>query len=245
MREQGRTSGINSIKKLKWGSHICQFYQTKEDLINILVPYFQAGLENNELCMWITSDPLSTQDAKKALARKVKNIDNYITQGQMEILDYRQWYIKTGTFEQNEVLQGWAEKESQALACGFDGLRVTGNGNIRWLEQIDWKDFTEYEAAVNSVIDTYHIIAICSYPLQKCGTSEILEVMKNHHLALLRRGSTWGFIKNDCNILLAEANEALQTSSRFLEIANRHSEMRPIRQVNNPRCSSSQIQSYF
>ncbi|HEY0087527.1 MAG TPA: MEDS domain-containing protein, partial [Candidatus Lokiarchaeia archaeon] len=55
MEKQIRDSGINFIGKIPWGTHFCQFYQAKDDLIDILVPYFKAGLENDEFCMWITS----------------------------------------------------------------------------------------------------------------------------------------------------------------------------------------------
>ncbi|NLO29334.1 MAG: hypothetical protein GX120_02190, partial [Methanosarcina mazei] len=67
MKGQNRESGIDAIGDIPWGTHFCQFYQTKEDLIEIFIPYFKAGLENNELCLWITSDPLGVEDAKEAL----------------------------------------------------------------------------------------------------------------------------------------------------------------------------------
>jgi len=65
MAERIRKSGIGSIGDIPWGTHFCQFYQTKEDLLDILVPYFKAGLENNEFCMWITAKPLKEQEAFK------------------------------------------------------------------------------------------------------------------------------------------------------------------------------------
>jgi hypothetical protein len=34
-----------------WGTHFCQFYQEQHDPVDIPVPYFKAGLENNEFCM--------------------------------------------------------------------------------------------------------------------------------------------------------------------------------------------------
>ncbi len=37
-----RYSGIGIIGDLSWGTHFCQFYQTREDLIDILVPYFKT-----------------------------------------------------------------------------------------------------------------------------------------------------------------------------------------------------------
>jgi len=67
------------------GIHLCQFYQNKEDLIDVLVPYFKAGLENNEFCMWITSEPLGVEDAKTSLKRTVENLDDYIETSQISI----------------------------------------------------------------------------------------------------------------------------------------------------------------
>jgi hypothetical protein len=53
MNKNLRNSGINIIGDVPRGTHFCQFYQTREDLMDILVPYFKAGQENNEFCMWV------------------------------------------------------------------------------------------------------------------------------------------------------------------------------------------------
>ena len=71
MQEEMRHSGIDVIGSVPWGTHFCQFYQTKQDLVDILVPYFKAGLENNEFCMWITSEPLEVAEAREAMRRAV------------------------------------------------------------------------------------------------------------------------------------------------------------------------------
>jgi len=39
-----RNSGINIIGYIPQGTHFCQFYETPEDLTDLLVPYFKAGL---------------------------------------------------------------------------------------------------------------------------------------------------------------------------------------------------------
>jgi len=62
-----RKTGIDIIGDVPWGTHFCQFYQTKQDLIDILVPYFKAGLENNEFCMWVTSEPLNKKEAEEVM----------------------------------------------------------------------------------------------------------------------------------------------------------------------------------
>src|SRR3990170_1170585 len=93
-----RDSGIALIGEVPWGTHFCQFYQTPQDLIDILVPYFQQGLEHDEFCMWVTSEPLKVDEAKAALRRVVPDLDERILRGQIEIIDYSDWYTATGRF---------------------------------------------------------------------------------------------------------------------------------------------------
>ena len=193
MQEKTRKTGIDVIGDVPWGRHYCLFYQTQKDLIDILVPYYKAGLENNEFCMWVTSEPLKVEYAKAALKKVVKNLDNFIKKGQIEILDYRQWYTKSGKFEADEVLKGCVEKENQALKRGFDGLRLSGN--ISWLEKKDWRNFADYEEEVNKLIGKYRMIAICTYSLDKCGPFEVIDVVSNHQFALIRREGEWVMIE--------------------------------------------------
>ncbi len=210
MEKQLRESGIPVIGDVPWGTHFCQFYQTKDDLIDILVPYFKAGLQNNEFCMWVTSEPLRVEDASRALKKVVKNLDTYIKKGQVEILDAGEWYTKSGRFDCSGVLQGWVEKEKQALRNGFDGLRLTGN--TFWLEKSDWKDFADYEAAVNSVIGQHRMIAVCSYCLDKCNASEVIDVVSNHQFAIIRQEGEWRLIESSEH---KRAEEEIRNLAKF------------------------------
>jgi len=189
-----RNTGIALIGDVPWGTHFCQFYKTKKDLLDILVPYFKAGLENNEFCMWVTSEPLSVEDAKKAMKKAVPRFEDYVRSGQIEIIPYNQWYTLGGNFEEKRVLKGWVDRLRSALNKGFDGLRLTGN--TFWIEKKDWKAFTDYEAAVNSVIGRYRMLAICTYSLRKCGVAEIVDVVKNHEFALAMKDGEWQVISN-------------------------------------------------
>ena len=77
-------------------------YQTKEDLVDTLLPYFKAGLENNEFCMWVTSQPLGVEEAKEALRGAFPDFDVYLERGQIEIIPYNQWFVKEGFLIQAE-----------------------------------------------------------------------------------------------------------------------------------------------
>ncbi|MGD0518591.1 MAG: MEDS domain-containing protein [Thermoguttaceae bacterium] len=185
-------TGIDVIGDVPWGTHFCQFYQTKQDLIDVLAPYFREGLHRNEYCIWITSQPLEADEAKIALARIVPDLDDYLRRGQIEILDYGKWYKALGKFEADRVLQGWIDKEKYARGQGYEGLRLSGN--IFWLEKQDWKDFSDYEALINDVIGNYRMLAVCTYPLDKYDASEVIDVVSNHQFALIKQSGDWKII---------------------------------------------------
>ncbi len=144
--------------------------------------------------MWIASQPLQAAEAKIALALAVPDLDRRIAAGQIEILDYHQWYVLDGRFDADRVLRGWVDKLEAGLQRGFEGLRLTGN--TFWLEDRLWKDFSNYEAAVDSVIGQYRMLALCTYSLDKCGAFQVMDVVRNHQFALIRHGEKWEIIQS-------------------------------------------------
>ncbi len=194
MSEKLRRSGIDIINDVPWGTHFCQFYRTKEDLLDILLPYFKAGLENNEFCMWITSEPLSDQEALEAIRKSIPGSDRYLANGQIEILPHSEWYLEAGRFSSGRVLGGWVEKLNEALVRGYEGLRLSGN--TFWLEREEWRDFLAYEEEVNNIVGKYPMIAMCTYSLDKCGSADVLEVVNTHQFALSMRDGKWDLVES-------------------------------------------------
>lgn len=223
METQLRTSGIELIGFVPWGTHFCQFYKTTEDLLDILVPYFKAGLMNNEFCMWITAKPLEDDAAKTAMREAIPDFDDYVDRGQIEIMPYSDWYIVDGNFDSERVLQGWIDKLGKALERGYDGLRLTGN--TFWLEKDSWNAFTDYELEVENVIHDYKMIAICSYSLDKCNVNEILDVMSAHQFALIAKDDQWKIVESfDFKRARSSLNKTIGTlqdlNSRFQCLLN-------------------------
>lgn len=62
-----RRIGIPGTTTTRWGEHLCAFFYTKADLLNLIVPYVKAGLEDNEFCLWITGGPVTKTEALEAL----------------------------------------------------------------------------------------------------------------------------------------------------------------------------------
>jgi len=158
----------------------------------MLAPYFAAGLQQDEFCLCVTSDPSGVEGAKTGLRNVAPYLDRYLDMGQIEIWDYHDWYLRGGHFDADRVFGQWVEREDRALDFGYKGLRITGD--VAWLEKGDWPDFMAYEAEVNRVLRQHRMIALCTYPLDRCTADGVLEVVRNHQSAIGRIAGKWEMV---------------------------------------------------
>ncbi|MBP0446744.1 MEDS domain-containing protein [Roseomonas sp. SSH11] len=206
-------SGIEAIGDVAWGTHFCQFYETADDLVSTLVPYFKAGLDGSERCMWVTAQPLRAHDATDALRNAVPELDRRLARGDIEIMDHDQWYqTGQGKMGADAVISGWLQRKEEALSRGYAGLRVTGN--TYFLEANDWDSFAEYEAKVNGCLCDQRILTLCSYCTLRCDAGGALDVVQNHEFALARRRGAWTMIESSS---VKQAKGALARANAELE----------------------------
>ncbi|HPT81131.1 MAG TPA: PocR ligand-binding domain-containing protein [Methanosarcina thermophila] len=194
MSEKLRRSGIDIIGDLPWGIHFCQFYRTKDDLTEVLIPYFKAGLGSNEFCLWITAEPLSAEEAEEALRKAVPDFDVYLKNGQIEIIPHNYWYAKEDILDSERALNGWVEKLSQAQENGYEGVRFSWNTS--WLKKEDWGNFVDYERKTNDVVSNYRIISLCTYSLDAHDVTEAIAIAANHQFSLVKKEGKWEQVDN-------------------------------------------------
>ncbi len=180
-----RKSGISLIGDLPWGSHFCQFYQTRKDLLDVLVPYFKAGLENNELCVWVTPEGLDVEVAKKALKKAVPHFETYSKNGRIEIIPSGLWHARGG-----KSGKAIASRVDKAISEGLDGLRLACTA---FSGKKNSKAFFCYGT---DVINRDNIIAAFTYPRDEFDAVGLMEVVKNHRFALLQNAGKWKIIES-------------------------------------------------
>ncbi len=188
-----RRTGVNVLGDMPWGTHVCMFYETKEDLLDTVVPYFKAGLESHEFCLWAPSDPVTVEEARTALGRRIQDFDRHLAAGDMEIVSGREWYLKGDQFDLERITKGWDDKLRGALAKGYEGMRASGNAF--WLNTKHWKEFCDYERALNKSLEGLPMTVLCTYPLVVSGAAEVLEVARAHQLAVARRKGDWELVE--------------------------------------------------
>jgi len=119
MTPEMRKTGVDVVGDMPWGTHFCLFYETKADLLEVLVSYCKAGLENQEFCLWVVAEPLTSEDARRALKQAVPDFDQYFADQSIEIVAARDWYLQGGSFDLKRVIAGWDEKLARAAAKGY------------------------------------------------------------------------------------------------------------------------------
>jgi C4-dicarboxylate-specific signal transduction histidine kinase len=221
-----RKTGIGVVGDVPWGTHFFLFHETKDDLLDTLVPYFKAGLEAKELCIWAISEPLTENEVRHALGKEIPDINAYLEDQSMQIVQGREWYMSGDDLDLERVTHGWNQKLEFALSAGYAGLRLSAG--TAWLEKRHWKEFLEYEGEVNHSINEQPMLALCSYPLIGSAAAEILDVTRTHQFAVVRRNGRWEVVetselkqaKREIQRLNDELEQRVLERTRQLTLAN-------------------------
>lgn len=164
------------------GSHLCAFYETKEDLIDLVLPFFDAGSNQGELCVWMMPDCVRAEAAEAV-----------VSEHRIDLYPGRTLYMKGSRFERGPVVSFWNDRLQQALATSRSGMRASGDAF--WLQAADWDAFLDYEADLTTMIADKPITLLCTYPLSVSKAGDIVDVAGVHHVAIAKRKRDWEVIK--------------------------------------------------
>jgi signal transduction histidine kinase len=226
-----RKTGINVVGDLPWGAHFCYFYETKQDLLDILIPYFKTGLENKEFCLWVISNSelLTVEEATRALRNALPDLDRYVAERSIEVVGHEDWFLGGNTFDPYKVADRFKQKLNEALARGYAGMRV--NGSPAWLHNGGPKELRKFEAELDKLFPNERTIASCTYPLATIGADEIFDVVRTHQFAIARRQGEWEVI---------ETPELIQAKQEIRRL-NEELEQRVIERTNDLRVANEEL----
>ena len=205
---------------MPWGSHFCIFFETKKDLLDILVPYFKAGLERNEFCLWTVGvEFVTVKAAKEALAKRVPELETFLRKGNIQILTHKQLFGIRGRIDATTAIARVRKKAADAMAIGLAGLRW--NGSPTWVRlNLKARRYREFESEIDALQAGLRIMAACTFPLNLSGADVILDAARTHQFTVTVRNGVWKRVEiGDINAAIREATPALeQLSFRQREI---------------------------
>lgn len=187
-----RDTGLEAVGEVAWGTHFCVFYETKKDLLEIVVPFFKAGLEANEFCLWIVanSEWLTINEAKAVLHESVPDLDRLLKNGNIEIVPYYKWFLTGRAVNVQKAIARFRQKVSEAAKEGFSGTRLTGSP--AWMRNnLRARSFREFEQIFDCQLTREPMIAACTFPLRLSGAEDILNAARTHQFAITVRKGAW------------------------------------------------------
>ncbi|PYK26378.1 MAG: hypothetical protein DME59_07855 [Verrucomicrobia bacterium] len=211
-----RDTGLKAVGEVPWGTHFSIFYETKKDLLEIVVPFFKAGLQANEFCLWIVanSELLTINEAKAVLHEAVPDLDRLLKNGNIEIVPYSEWFLTGRAVNIRKAIARFRQKVSEAANRGFSGTRLTGSP--AWMrDNLRARSFRQFEQKFDGQLTREQMIAACTFPLKLSGAEDILDAARTHQFAVTVRKGAWKRV--EIADIESAKREARQTTSPELE----------------------------
>jgi len=186
--EEYRESGIQHLGLIRWGTHIAYLCRDDDEMAEVLVPYIEKGLEENELCACIISEMLS-EKTRELLTNEIPDLQKYMAKGQLQFLSHHNWHSSNGSFDVQEALDGTVRKYEEALANGYSGLRVTGD--VFWLDESNWDSFMNYEDLLDEIAKDSKSLVICIYKETECTIDKIVDIVNRHNYVIRKTNDSW------------------------------------------------------
>lgn len=199
-------------RNVELGAHIVLLYEKESELLEIFPPFFAAGLKNNELCIVVYPSLKLKQKIEKKLSRLV-NLKNYIKENKIEFVHYKKFYFKNNVFSEEKVYQLIDKKLNSIGFKDVDGVR--GAGDMSWVTDKSLKKVLVYEKDLTKKYNKAHMLLMCSYPMKKLSTPDIVDIIQSHNLILYKKGKKWHLSEPTERRILKEEIEGLEKFTKF------------------------------
>ncbi len=159
--------------------HAFFLYNDVDERHELLTAYLKQGLDNNELCILVTSElPNDILQSFSSLGFDAKTA--YKNQS-LRIFKMNQTYLPDGQFSADYMFNNVATFINEAKADGYNGLRTAGE--MSWLaERPEYAEAAEaYEHNVNNLCTPdLNFIGLCLYPVQDAFTDILASAARTH-----------------------------------------------------------------
>ncbi len=159
--------------------HACFFYDSNQQRHKVLANYFQEGLDNNELCVFVA--PETPQQVLAGFKTLGHDLSEAVASGAFRIFDMDSSYMSDGQFVSDFMMQNVKIFIKDAKSNGYSGLRTAGE--MTWLYSAP--EFTEeakqYESAINNLnTPGSHFTGVCLYSTENANTKIVADSMQTH-----------------------------------------------------------------
>jgi len=164
--------------------HACAFFHTKEEEYRVLMPFIMEGFERGDRAFHIV-DPEHRAAHLERLAHEGVDIAAAEAKGQLEVLNWRETYLKDGRFDQHRMIETLLAMIDPAKAP--EGKTSRNIANMEWAleDRPGSHEIVEYEARLNQALPPQHAPVVCTYDLSKFDASVVIDIMRTHPMVII------------------------------------------------------------
>lgn len=164
--------------------HACAFFHTKEEEYRVLMPFIMEGFERGDRNFHIV-DPAQRAAHLARLEAAGIDIAAAEAQGQLEVLDWHQTYLKDGHFDQHVMIETLLKMLAPENNPPGKGSRNIANMEWAVEDRPGVHDIVEYEARLNAALPAQHDPVVCTYDLSQFDASAVVEIMRTHPMVII------------------------------------------------------------
>ncbi len=174
----------HTIANLEPGDHLCCLYETEEEHRAVLTPFLRQGLERDEKVLYIL-DAHTAEDILEYFRDDGLDVEPYLSRGQLAILTPDDTYMREGVFDPEGMIELLRAETEQAVADGYQAMRVTGETTWALRGLPGSERLIEYEARLNEFFPGSKCLAICQYDRRRFDPTVLLDVLRTHPIAVI------------------------------------------------------------
>ncbi len=186
--------------------HVCAFFNSRADEYDVLLPFYAEAHGQGEKTLHLVN-PNNVDDHKSRLSEYGINVPELEKSGQVEVATWSRSYLEdNGTFKRESMLSKLIDARNTAINDGFPRLRVVGDMDWVFLEDMDFRGILSYEAEVNEFLVVNKQPAVCVYDIAKLTGSMMMDLLRTHPLTLVNGVVQENPFYTPASELLAELN---------------------------------------
>jgi hypothetical protein len=165
-------------------SHICAFFQNKEEEYEVLLPFIKEGIEvGDKACHIMESD----HRPKHRGILNTAGIDVAGAEGtrQLDLLAWEEAYLKDGQFNKERMINLIQKLLTNNRDSGFTRTRLIANMEWVYEDEPNFEELIEYETRLNYVLPDYHDAIICTYDLARFNAVVVIDILRTHPMVII------------------------------------------------------------
>ena len=134
--------------------HICAFFHNPEEEYRVLLPFIKEGFERGEKAFHIVDPKLREEHLRRLESAGIEAVATE-TNGQFELRNWADAYLREGHFDQERMLALIQEVLEGGKQQGFPLTRLVAHMEWALEDRPGVDDLVEYEARLNYLLPRY------------------------------------------------------------------------------------------